>query len=252
MHAEEGSGPVAATLAEQGYALVEGVVPPAFVERLIEATDEIVAAERHLFPEGHGQNGRVLCAPAYGGAYLDLCDFDPLFAPMEAILGADSILYAMTTSVLDPGSAGPIDRYHVDLASDRPDGLAISALLVLDPFTAESGATEFVPGSHRWGPVPLEDERPGTIITANPGDVCYFDPRIHHRTTLNRSGTPRRAVPMQMIRPWMKQRLDIPQMLEGTAIDHLSDDAKRRLGITTAPPRSVAEFVARGAGRSYA
>lgn len=242
---------VAADLVEVGYAVVPDVVPLDLVERLVTATDEIVAAEAPHFPPGHGQHGRVLCAPAHGGPHLELCGFDPLFAPIEALLGDDSILYAMTTSVLEPGSAGPIDRYHVDLAADRPAGVALSALVVLDAFTPENGATEFLVGSHRWGDEPLDDTRTGTIITADPGDVCYFDPRIHHRTTLNRSAGPRRAIPLQIVRPWMKQRFDVPRMLDAADRRDLSPSAARRLGITTAPPSSVQEFLDRGASRPY-
>lgn len=242
---------VASELAEVGYSVVSGVVSPEFVARLAAATDEIVAVEAAHFPPGHGQHGRVLCPPASGGAFLELCGFDPLFAPIEALLGADSILYAMTTSVLEPGSAGPIDRYHVDLAADRPEGIALSALLLLDPFTAENGATEFLEGSHRWGDMPLDDSRAGTIISAGAGDVCYFDPRIHHRTTMNRSAVARRAVPLQVVRPWMKQRFDMPRMLNAIQTDDLPANAQRRLGLTTTPPGSLEEFLDRGVPARY-
>lgn len=239
---------VAEDLVRDGCSVRRHVVPAELVDALRRASDEAVAAEAASFPPGSDQDGRVLCAPAFGGPFIDLCGFDPLFAPIEAILGDDSILYAMTTSTLRPGSAGPIDHYHVDVAADRPDGLALSAIVLLDPFTEDNGATEVVVGSHRWRAEPLDDEQAGRRILGQPGDVCYFDPRVWHRTTMNSSARPRRAIPLQMVRPWMKQRLDVPGMLAGAGVRVADDHAARRLGLTSRPPGSLQEFLDRRSG----
>jgi hypothetical protein len=242
---------VADELDERGFAVARGLVPPPLVAALIDASDQAVAAEAHHFPPGDPQHGRALFAPSYGGAFLELCAFDPLFEPIEHLLGADSILYSMTTSILEPGSAGPIFKYHVDLAPDRPDGLALSALVLLDPFSTTNGATEILTGSHRWGDVPLDDSLSGDLLTGEPGDVCYFDPRVRHRTTLNTSQQPRRAVPLQVVRPWMKQRVDVKQMLDEAAVAPYGPNALRRAGITSTPVSSVEEFVARRSARPW-
>jgi hypothetical protein len=241
----EAFGPLEAELASIGFSVVADLVPGSLVTDLREATDRAVADESAAFPPGDDQHGRVLFAPAHGGAFLDLCAFDPLFAPVERLLAADSIIYTMTTSVLEPGSAGPIDRYHVDLASDRPDGLALAAMVMLDSFSAETGATEFVPGSHRVRAGDPDDAVEGRLVTGDPGDVCFFDPRVHHRSTRNRSDQPRRAVLFQMVRPWMKQRFDVRWMLGDLERGSLEPAVARRLGLLSAPPRSAEEFVAR-------
>ena len=238
-------------LDRDGFAVLRELVPAHLVADLIDASDRAVAAEAHHFPPGDPQHGRALFAPAYGGAFLELCAFDPLFEPIEAILGGDSILYALTTSVLEPGSAGPIDKYHVDLAPDRPDGLGLSALVLLDPFTTANGATEILTGSHRWGDTPLDDSLTGDLLTGEPGDVCYFDPRVRHRTTRNTSGRPRRAVPLTMVRPWMKQRVDVKGMFDEATVAALSPNARRRVGLTSTPVSSVEEFVARRSARPW-
>jgi ectoine hydroxylase-related dioxygenase (phytanoyl-CoA dioxygenase family) len=247
----EVSGPLDGEFASTGFSVVAALVPPQLIAALSDATDRAVASESTTFPPCDDQHGRVLFAPAHGGAFLELCAFDPVFAPIEELLGADSIIYTMTTSVLEPGSAGPIDRYHVDLTGDRPDGLALAAMVMLDPFTAETGATEFVPGSHRLRAGAPDDRVAGRILTGEPGDVCFFDPRVHHRSTRNRSDRPRRAVLFQMIRPWMKQRFDVGRMLGERSACSLEPVVARRLGLTSVPPGSVEEFVQRRGRRPW-
>lgn len=242
---------LAERLAVDGVALVPGVVPAAMVAALAAAADEAVAAEARDFPPGDDQHGRVLFAPSHGGAFLELCGFDPFFEPIEALVGDDSIIYTMTTSVLAPGSSGPIDRYHVDLAPDRPAGVALAGMVLLDRFDERTGGTEFLVGSHLWGDRPTDDTLRGRVLVGEPGDVCYFDPRIHHRSTTNTTGSPRRAVLVQMVRPWMKQRVDVRAMLAGVALDQLPRAAVRRLGLTSLPPRSAEEFIQRRADRPW-
>lgn len=235
-------------LADDGIALVAGRVPPSLVAALVEATDAAVAAESTDFPPGDEQHGRVLFAPAHGGAFLDLLEHAELFAPMEELLGEGAILYTMTTSVLAPGSRGPVHELHVDFDRDRPSGLACTAMVLLDPFREENGATEFVVGEPACG-----EPGAGDVLRlhGDPGDVCYFDPRLPHRSTANRSSEPRRAVLVQMVKPWMKQRFDVARMLDGVDTTGLSAAARRRLGLLAQPPGSVSEFVARRATRPW-
>jgi ectoine hydroxylase-related dioxygenase (phytanoyl-CoA dioxygenase family) len=237
-------------LDRDGISLVQDLVPDDLVAALAAATDAAVAAECVVFAPGDEQYGRVLFAPQHGGAFLDLLELDPLLSPMEALLGEELILYTMTTSVLPPGGCGPVHSFHVDLDARRPAGVAIAAMVLLDDFTAENGATEFLLGSHRDGTPGSEGHR-SIRLFGRAGDVCYFDPRISHRSTENRSSTPRRAVLLQMVQPWMKQRFDVRSMLEGVDLTPLSPVARRRLGLTSAPPASVEEFLARRDDRPW-
>src|SRR5690606_35593350 len=68
---------LAERLAVDGVARGPGVVPAAMVAALAAAADEAVAAEVRDFPPGDDQHGRVLFAPSHGGAFLELCGFDP-------------------------------------------------------------------------------------------------------------------------------------------------------------------------------
>jgi ectoine hydroxylase-related dioxygenase (phytanoyl-CoA dioxygenase family) len=240
-----------AELAERGVARVVGLVEPGLVEALRRATDRAVAEESEDFPPGDDQYGRVLFAPSHGGAFLDLLARDDVFGPIEDLIGDDTILYTMTTSALAPGSAGPVHRYHVDLDPSRPEGSALAIMVLLDRFDATSGATELLVGSHRWGPGEVDDAEAGHLLVGEPGDVCFFDPRIRHRSTTNRTDRPRRAVLAQMIRPWMKQRVDVAAMVDPALVSDRPAVVQRRLGLWSTPPRSRAEFLARRERRPW-
>jgi len=236
---------ISAALASQGFAVVRDVVSVPLVALVGRAVDAAVEAERPWFPDGDPQYGRVLFAPAHGGAFLELLDNDPFFAPIEERLG-ECLVYTMTTSVLGPGEAGPVASFHRDLEVDRPPGIALAAMLLLDHFTADNGATEFVVGSH--GDVDdarVAGDRPTSLLTGNAGDVCYFDPRVLHRTTPNRSTAARRALLVLMVKPWMKQRFDVRAMLGDETLAALPAAPRRRLGVDAVPPRSYEEFIAR-------
>ena len=151
----------------------------------------------------------------------------------------------------EPGSAGPIHRYHVDLDPARGDGLALAVMVLLDRFDDHNGATEFLAGSHRCQPGDVDDTGPGKLLFGEPGDVCYFDPRIRHRSTTNRTERPRRAVLAQMVRPWMKQRVDVAAMLDVEMLEGRPSVVSRRLGLTSTPPRSRQEFLDRRRARPW-
>ena len=223
-----------------------GLVRQELVDALATATDRALSEEATDFPIGDDQHGRLLFAPMYGGPFLELLGDDAVLGPIEELIGTDVILYTMTTSVLSPGSAGVVHDHHVDLAADRPHGLALAAMVLLDDFTAESGATEFLAGSHRPG-----DQGEPVLVLGRPGDVCFFDPRTRHRGTLNRTAAARRAVLLQMVQPWMKQRFDVPAMLAGLPTEGLEPVVRRRLGLDAVPPASRQEFLQRRSSRPW-
>lgn len=240
---------VLAEVLANGFALAEAVVDRALVGRLRRDVDAALAAERRWFPPGDDQYGRLLFAPVHGGAFIDLLGDDELFAPIEAVIPG-GIVYTMTTSVLRPGEIGPISDYHRDFPIDRPSGLALAAMVLLDPFSARSGATEFIVGSHLDETEAGAGAREPIRLTGSPGDVCYFDPKVLHRARRNGSQGSRRSVLVQMIQPWMKQRVDVREMLRSVPAAP-GPAACRRLGRDSLPPGTYDEFAARRADRPW-
>jgi ectoine hydroxylase-related dioxygenase (phytanoyl-CoA dioxygenase family) len=70
-------------------------------------------------------------------------------------------------------------------------GQVMAAMAWLDPFNADNGATQIVPGSHRTGGGEAQDAK---VITGEAGDILLFDPEVLHGATTNRSGERRRSL----------------------------------------------------------
>jgi ectoine hydroxylase-related dioxygenase (phytanoyl-CoA dioxygenase family) len=239
-------------LDSQGFAIVRDRVPDDLVDRLRSDVDAALAVEAASFPVGHAQHGRILFAPSYGGSFLDLLGHEPLMAPIDELLSPDCVVYTMTSSCLAPGQDGPVASYHRDFQPSRSEvRLGVVAMVLLDPFTARSGATELVAGSHldRDDRVAPGDGSVLVPVHGGPGDVCYFDARILHRSTRNRSEAPRRAVLVMLVPPWIAPRVDVRWWLGDEQLSALPEPVARRLGSRAFPPRSIDEFVARGEAR---
>jgi ectoine hydroxylase-related dioxygenase (phytanoyl-CoA dioxygenase family) len=83
----------------------------------------------------------------------------------------------------------------------------ITALWMLDDFTAENGATRVVPGSHRITRAlsknlaqPLARHPDERIVIGRAGDVLIFNAYLWHSGRRNESKGPRRAVQMGLRR----------------------------------------------------
>jgi ectoine hydroxylase-related dioxygenase (phytanoyl-CoA dioxygenase family) len=113
--------------------------------------------------------------------------------------------------------------------------LALSALLALDAFTEQSGATLFLPGSYRYADFPSPDfvARRQTPALMSAGSIVVFDSMIYHRGGVNRSDAPRRAVNTVFAIPLFAQQVAF------TAKPGMDAKLRRRLGLDYQPARST-------------
>jgi ectoine hydroxylase-related dioxygenase (phytanoyl-CoA dioxygenase family) len=120
----------------------------------------------------------------------------------------------------------------------------MGATILLDDFTEENGATSFLPGSHERAEAPSEEEweRDSRQVLAPAGSVFFFNARLWHRGGSNLSQDWRHALTVNMCRPFMKQRLDIPRALEGVGIEPASQRVRQKLGYDAQVPISYEEY----------
>lgn len=97
----------------------------------------------------------------------------------------------------EPLINGGHQQLHRDLSAQRP-GDTVIALVYLDNYGPENGATRIVPGSHRPAlgepPFDFNDESRSVHLTGNAGDILIFDADLIHAGSLNASGARRRTL----------------------------------------------------------
>ncbi|MFQ5699679.1 MAG: phytanoyl-CoA dioxygenase family protein [Myxococcota bacterium] len=209
-----------------GAAVIRGVVPEPWIERMRRAVDRVLAEPGPASVEytPTGASGRY-----YGDFFVWLRDPDfrafatesPLPALAARLMSASTVhLFYDQLLVKEPGTREETPWHH-DLPYWPLRGDAIVSIWVpFDPASLETGAVRYIRGSHRWGrmfaprafggqsgyadvyaqaglePLPdLEaeiDRHEVLAWTLEPGDVLVHHPLTLHHAPGNASATTRR------------------------------------------------------------
>jgi len=192
---------------------------------------------------------------------------DPVFAELVAhpvslawadhYLGQSCLLSACLAIYLQPGeSAQPwhTDDGHTSLAPPH-DLLGVSTFWALDDTTVENGATEVLPGSHRWS----ETEFPGVLRNQDfaTGEDVAGDPGSHpdavkvtmpagslmisrgdlwHRGGANRSDTARCLITPQYCAGWLRPLESMLLSVPPERAAALPERVRELLGYSIHPP----------------
>ncbi|MCU1336546.1 MAG: Phytanoyl-CoA dioxygenase [Bryobacterales bacterium] len=233
----------------QGYAILPDVVPRHLLGPLrLELEAAIKEEEAQLRGRYPATNyGMVLICSLYGGALLRIIDERALMEPFEWLLGEGCIIYAYTSSSMPPGSGNYSNRIHVDCPRLIPGYITnVGATVLLDDFTERNGGTWFLPGSHTRAEEPEEEEfyKDAARVIAPAGSVFYFNARLWHAGGKNETANWRHAVTINMCRPYMKQRIDIPRAMAHMDLSGVGDRVLQKLGFLSQVPANYDEFYA--------
>ncbi len=240
---------------QQGYTILHDLLPADFVKH---AREELVAAiDKEA--EYHGTRackdyGMVLMCSLYGGAFLELLDMPGVMDPFHAVLGEGCIIYAYTSSSMPPSQGNYSTRIHVDCPRVIPGYVTnMGVTILLDDFTEENGATWFLPSSQTRTEPPTENEfyDRGERLIARAGSAWYFNARVWHAGGRNSTPQWRHALTINMCRPYMKQRIDIPRAMSHMDLSGLSERALQKLGFHAQVPASYDEYYVPPHQRKY-
>jgi ectoine hydroxylase-related dioxygenase (phytanoyl-CoA dioxygenase family) len=230
----------------QGYSIVKDVLPIRFVEQLkLELSDAIEKEVDYHGTQNYPDYGMVLLCPLYDGAFIDIFNFPLLTQPMEAIIGEGCIMYAYTSSSMPPYKTNYSNRIHVDSPRVIPNYMTnLGVFIALSDITEENGAMHYLPASHNLIEQPTETEfkEKSLRCTLKAGSVFFFNPRLWHAGGSNTTNEWRHAITMNVCRPFMKQRIDIPRALKHLDMTNWSDKAKQKLGFYAQVPASYEEY----------
>ncbi|MCP3384732.1 phytanoyl-CoA dioxygenase family protein [Bradyrhizobium sp. CCGUVB4N] len=198
----------ALTLGRDGYLLLRGAVPEAWREALRAAFDAGV---------GTGDQWAVPRGAGWRHALVDLdptvqqtCRLAPLLAAGAALLAGPFFLAQVE------GREPRKDGGHQPLHRDGVGSNAVAALVFLDAYGPENGATRVVP-RHLDRSEP--DESSSLILAGEAGDILVFDADLPHGATLNRSGARRRSLLLSFMPERMREAHESCRALRNVRMD---------------------------------
>lgn len=242
-------------LDEQGYTLIPEFLGPT---RLAAVR---AAAEREL---GHyrGRNDfegelteRVYACAARDAALADVAQDARMLEICEAILQPGFLLTGSQAINIHPGETP--QPFHADdsfYPLPRPRKMvSIGIIVAIDAFTADNGATEVIPGSHRWsddevrgiyslgGNAPAEAREARLAAAAVPailpaGGAIVFAGTLIHRGGANRSAAPRLAITNQYCEPWARTQENFFLSVPPEVVRQLPPRVQALLGYDVYPP----------------
>ena len=215
----------------------------------------------NLESEWHGNTaysdyGMVLVCAQYGKIFIDLLANKSLMKPFDLCLGSQSIVYAYTSSSMPPLGSNFSKRIHRDCPRLIPNYLTnMGCTIALSEFTEFNGASYFLKGSHKISidPTPEEFFDKSDRFLAPPGSVLFFNALTFHAGGINTTNEWRHGLTLNMCRPWMKQRLDLPKMLGSLPVgnEQIPNEALQKLGYYCQPPSSLEDYYAPADTRTY-
>ena len=215
-----------------GFCVVEGVIPAGEVQAI---NAELLAALEGNRERSEGElaktrsRGHRIGTPGVAvlkQAINEVQSFAPYLADrrvldiVEAFFGAWARISCTDCVANMPGNAR--GYWHADwpynqtnashIPAPYPDAvLHLSTIWMLTPFSAETGGTLVVPGSHRWPRNPAAGDMPEVDneavypterhVEGSAGSALVYDSRLWHAVAANRSDQPRVALIVRYA-PW--------------------------------------------------
>lgn len=245
----------AAAIAEDGCLVVRDVLSADFVDRARRELMSAIENDSRKYGERAKRDyAMVMLCALYGGSFVDLFENERLMDPFNAVLGDECIVYAYTSSSMPPNGRNYSVRIHTDSPRIIPGYVTnMGATILLDDFTEQNGATWYLPRSQWQAEAPSDEEfyAKAKRLIAPAGSVLFFNARIWHAGGDNETDRWRHALTINMCRPYMKQRIDIPRALKDMDPGGISDAAKQKLGFFSQPPASLEEYYLPPEQRSF-
>lgn len=216
---------------EQGYVILERLLGEDSLHRIRAQLDPYLQKQHMGRNDFEGfKSERVYSLLAKAPAIAEIVEHPAVLSIVDAFLPKNYLLSSALAINLHPGETA--QGFHID---DAPGGgpevpkprppFGISTIWAFDDFTADNGATEVVPGSHRWPADRTARDEDAVQVLMPAGSVVVFAGNLTHRGGANRSAGTRLAITPQYCSPWMRQlenmTLAVPPELAGRYSERL-------------------------------
>jgi ectoine hydroxylase-related dioxygenase (phytanoyl-CoA dioxygenase family) len=245
---------------EQGYLIFDRVLSADHLQQLRDALqpyfDQNISGRNDF--EGVKSN-RVYAMLNKSAKFSDLVTHPLALGFAEADLGKSCLLSACLAIKLNPGeSAQPwhYDDAHLEIPRPRA-AYGLSAFWAIDKTDEQNGATEIIPGSHKWSganiPGSITDDhlasqnkpnqfddpgaRPDSIkVLLEPGSLMIAKGTLWHRGGANKSDHSRLIITPQYCPGWSRQLENMLLAIKPENVKKLSPRARQLIGYNIHPP----------------
>ncbi|MGW4795371.1 phytanoyl-CoA dioxygenase family protein [Nonomuraea sp. NPDC004297] len=194
------------SMQSKGYYIWRSFQDAAFCKELQAQANIILTSKLAKF---RFNSTRVFELYRHGDIFVKLMCDSRLLELIEILLGKYPFLSDFSLNRV--GSNEPPDKWHIDYPYTymsnivRGSLLGLQCIMPLSPFTAETGATQFVPGSYTQFSKPTFDPPADSVVTftAEPGDLLILAASTWHRAGVNTTRDPRTAVVSSFVESWV-------------------------------------------------
>ncbi|MDH6244679.1 phytanoyl-CoA dioxygenase family protein [Mycobacterium sp. OTB74] len=219
-----------------GYVILPNLLTPAQLDEIREAVAPLLDRHGRNGFEGHATQ-RVYSVLNKTAACDVIADHPRVLALLDRMFMPNYLLSMLQVINILPGEQAQM--LHTDdsfYPLPRPRAaLGAATIWAIDDFTADNGATDIIPGSHRWGDqMPEGSEREPVVMSA--GSCVFFPGTLWHGGGANRSDRPRLAVTAQYCEPWLRPQEAFTLSMTRDTVRRVSEDIRRMLGYSIHPP----------------
>ena len=225
------------TLDEQGFVLLPPEVAdptglaPRMLERILDVAErrsgfrpDLEGGSSHKdfkvgnpFIENDSPWGEMMKSLVHEGQVFEEALMNPVvLALVTHLCGYSAVLSSYSALVKGPNKSD--FNFHSDILLPAPwpdHALVCNATYVLTPFDREHGSTAFLPGSHKWGHGPTEEESKvdrhpdAEAIEAEPGSLFVWHGNTWHGAFHREKPGLRVSTPILFARPYMRTEEDL-------------------------------------------
>ncbi|MEM7362635.1 MAG: phytanoyl-CoA dioxygenase family protein [Pseudomonadota bacterium] len=196
------------SIEEEGFCIVRGVLTNDQIEIVRDALTPWLKGDKMGRNNFEGERSeRVYAMLAKSPEFAVLVENPRTLPYVEQMLRPNFLLSACLAINVHPGETPqPWHADHVYPGMPRDTLSGISAIIAIDEFTENNGATEVLPGSHRWlDERPVGDDPRRQVMTMAAGSALLLHGALYHRGGANRSDQIRLAVTPQYCQSWLRQ-----------------------------------------------
>ena len=230
----------ASAIERDGYTVITDFLDAAARSEVRRVLDFYLGSHKGRNPFEGENTERVYTLVARGRVFWKIALDERVLALCDRFLLPECLLTASQAICIHPGEkpqAFHFDDSFYTIPRPRPM-ISLSTIVAVDEFTRENGATEVIPGSHRWGAEWRGAASAQQAITvAMPAGACVvFSGTLVHRGGANRASRARLAFSNQYCQPWARQQENFVLAVPPEVASQMPRRLQSMLGYSVYPP----------------